>query len=171
MSSLLLREVFIAVGARARRHKIALINGAAIFAKNRVGVMAARGMTWVLAGIAMATLIFADAFSGSWLNKGWTSAGLDVSTFCLEEELSCRSLYLELSFFIRLLIVLASAAFILWITEKGIRAAPGAMAVAGEKMETAGKRLAEEERAKEEARVLDDLLPRKSARRDAAKRL
>lgn len=169
--SLLLRKVSVAVGARARRHKIALLGGAAIFAKNNIGVVAARTMTVILAGITMATLIFADAFNGSWVNKGWTSAGLDVYTFCLEEELSCRSLYLELSFFIRLLIILASAAFILWIMGKGIRTAPGAITAAGEKMEAAGKRLAAEERAKEEARALDDLLPGKSAKRDAARRL
>lgn len=171
--SLPLKKTWTAAGARARSGRIALLQGAAVFAKIFGGV-AARGVVWILGATStttMAILVFAHAFKEESLASASKSAGLDVSKFCAVNELNCRSLYLQMSTLIQLWIVLASVGIVLWIMMKGVRAAPNAMAIAGEKMAAAGKRLAAEERAKEEARALDDLLPRKSAMRDAAKRL
>lgn len=169
MSSLF-REMWVAMDARIQRGKIALIREKAVVAKTPTRLLAVRGIKWILATAAMATLIFIDTVIGMWVVRAWESMGLEIWMFCAADA-KCNDIYEDLSALVPVLMACAVLRVSFLAIRNGVIAASKASAIASEKAEAAQKRLAEENRAKRDARALEDLLPEKHEARKSAKRL
>lgn len=168
--SLPLREMWIAMGAKIQRGKIALIRKKAVMAKTPTRLLSVRGIMWILATAAMATLIFVDTLIGMWVVKAWESMGLKIWMFCAADA-KCDDIFEDLSALVQVLMAYAVLGVSFCAIKNGIIAASNASAIASEKAEAAQKRLAAENRAKRDARALEELLPEKHEARKRAKRL